>query len=203
MSAAHVCSNNRREGLLLDLPYRKERSYIHSADIFKELSSLAKENYSPDAYVRSLVLRTHARRRILVCFEKDEKAFGRFSIRTQAVDVPGYLVESEAEVRTRVPYDESDLRHAVIGTAPSARFAAPIEGYSAFEHLLVLMKITGSLGSREAWLCQVNFSDPLDNRLAVAVTFQYVLQGFHAFEVAQNGRTIGSAYAKLRIPNER
>jgi hypothetical protein len=44
----------------LNLPYRKNRHYIHSADIFQALIHLARDCFSPDAYLESLVLRRQA-----------------------------------------------------------------------------------------------------------------------------------------------
>ncbi|HEY2473019.1 MAG TPA: hypothetical protein VGI45_34880 [Terracidiphilus sp.] len=198
MAVAQVFPDKRLTAVQLDLPYRSERNYIHSADIFQALTRLAKGRFASDAYVKSLMLRTTSTRQVYASFEPVENAFGKFSLGLGSNEVHGSLVESDENVLRRVPYDESVLEKAVIGVAPSARFAAPVDGYTAFEHLLVLMKVTSSLGTREAWFCQVNLREPLLDSISIAVTFQYIIHGFAAFLVAQNERMIGSACATLR-----
>lgn len=197
MAVAQVFPD-KLSAVLLDLPYRAQRNYVHSADIFQSLSLLAQERFDSEGYVKSLVLRTQSTNQVSATFDPDQRAFGKFSLGFGTREVQGWLVETDVKVRRRVAYDEVSLQQGVLGDAPAARFAAPVPGYTAFEHVLVLLKVTSSLGQREAWFCQANLRRPLLDSMPVAVTFRCILRGFAAFDVFQNGRVIGSASATLR-----
>lgn len=183
----------------LCLPYRSHRNYIHSADIFQGLTDLAQARFESDTYVESLVLRRQAARQVRVSFEPTPQAIGSFAFRAGARRVPGWLVETDAEIHTRVPYDESRAMAAVVGGAGLACFTAPVAGYTAFEQLLVLLKVVGGQGQRDAWLCQANLRGPLLNTKPLTVRLRLrAMVRFFAFEVMQNEAMIGVAYASLR-----
>jgi hypothetical protein len=179
----------------LNLPYRGERDYIHSADIFQAVTDLAR-THNPDAYVESLVLRRQAVHQIRVAFEAAPQTIGTFSLRIAGDRERGWLVERNEVVRIRVPYDESPAMAAVVGGAGFARFAEPVAGYTAFEQLLVLLKVTS--GERTAWLCQTDFNRPLRNTEPLAVRLRRRAMRFLGFEIMQNEQTIGTASASLR-----
>ncbi len=179
----------------LNLPYRGERNYIHSADIFQAVTDLARAHNS-DAYVESLVLRRQAVHQIRMAFEAAPQMIGTFSLRIAGDRLRGWLVERNEDVRIRVPYDESPATAAVVGGAGFARFAAPVAGYTAFEQLLVLLKVTS--GESTAWLCQTDFNRPLRNTEPLAVRLRRRAMRFLGFEIMQNEQTIGTASASLR-----
>lgn len=183
----------------LCLPYRKDRNYIHSADIFQALTNLAEDRFASDAYVQSLVLRRQASRQIKVCFQAEPQMIGTFAIRVGAEQIHGWLVETDAEVLLRVPYDESWATAAVVGGAGFASFAEPVAGYTAFEQLLVLMKAASGHGERDAWLCRINMRRPLLNTKPLAVGLRLrAMQKFFSFEIFQEEKLVGEASAALR-----
>lgn len=183
----------------LCLPYRKDRNYIHSADIFQALTNLAEDRFASDAYVQSLVLRRQASRQIKVSFQAEPQMIGTFTIRVGAEQVHGWLVETGTEVLLRVPYDESWATAAVVGGTGFARFTEPVPGYTAFEQLLVLMKAASGQGGRDAWLCKINMRGPLFNTKPLAVGLRLrAMQRFFGFEIFQEEKLIGEASAALR-----
>ena len=121
---------------------------------------------------------------------------GTFGLRVAAEKVYGWLVETDEDVRIRVPYDESLAGSAVVGGAGFARFAEPVPGYTAFEQLLVLMKVTS--GHPTAWLCQTDFHGPLLDTKPLAVRLRRRAMRFLAFEIMQDEQMIGTASASLR-----
>lgn len=183
----------------LCLPYRKNRNYIHSADIYQALTNVAHERFAADAYIESLILRRQAARQIRVSFQAGPQMIGTFGIRTGGGQSRGWLMETEAEVLTRVPYDECWAAAAVDGGPGFARFTEPVAGYTAFEQLLVLMKVAGGQGGRDAWLGKIRLHAPLLDTKPLAVRLRMrALQRFFNFEILQEEHLIGEASASLR-----
>jgi hypothetical protein len=183
----------------LSLPYRSNRNYIHSADIFQSLTDVARRQFDSNTYVESLVLRRQAARQVRVAFEAMPQAIGTFSFRVGNERVRGWLAEADADIRVRVPYDESRATAAVVGGPGFARFVEPVTGYTAFEQLVVLLKVAGGQGRRDAWLCQANLQGPLLDTKPLAVRLRLrAMVRFFAFEVLQDEQLIGAAYAALR-----
>lgn len=199
MAPAQVFRDKKFVAVELCLPYRKDRDYIHSADIYQALTNVALERFAADAYIESLILRRQAERQIRVSFQAEPHMIGTFGIRVGGEQVRGWLVETEAEVRTRVPYDESRAAAAVIGGPGFARFTEPVAGYTAFEQLLVLMKVAGGQGGRDAWLGRISLRAPLLDTKPLAVRLRLrALQRFFNFEILQEEHLIGEASASLR-----
>jgi len=182
------------------LPYRADRNYVHSADIFQAFTELARERFAPGAYLKSLVLRHKASRQLRASFAAEPDPIGTFSLQAGEQEVRGALVETDASIGRRVPYDESRAVAAVVAAVDSAAFISPVPGYTAFEHLLVAMKVAGGDADREAWLCQVALLGPLLESVPLAVTVTRRLRLFHRFAIAQGGTDIGSACATWRFP---
>jgi hypothetical protein len=139
-------------------------------------------------------------RQIEISFQANVDAIGTFSIRSGEAQMRGWLVETDAKVACRVPYDEARAADAVITGTDSARFTKPVPGYTAFEQLLVLLKAAGGeAGKRDAWLCQVSLRGPLLETKPLTVNFRNrVLQRFFLFEIMQDEQLIGTACASLR-----
>jgi hypothetical protein len=145
------------------------------------------------------VLRRQASRQIKVSFQAEPQMIGTFGIRAGAEQVHGWLVETDAEVLLRVPYDESWAAAAVVGGAGFARFTEPVPGYTAFEQLLVLMKAASGQGGSDAWLCRINMRRPLLNTRPLGVGLRLrAMQKFFSFEIFQEEKLIGEASAALR-----
>jgi hypothetical protein len=199
MSSVQVFRDEELVTLDLCLPYRKNRNYIHSADIFQSLTNLAQDRFASGAYVESLVLRRQATRQIRISFQAEPNMVGTFGVRVGEEQVRGWLVETDTKVLVRVPYDESWAAAAVVGGPGFARFTEPVAGYTAFEQLLVLLKAAGGQGGRDAWLCKINMHGPLLNMKPLAVGLRLrAMQRFFAFEIFQEEKLIGEACASLR-----
>ena len=178
----------------LCLPYRSRRNYIHSADIFQSLMDVARARFSCDTYVESLVLRRQATHQIRLSFEATPNPIGAFALRAGKERVRGWIAETEADVCARVPYDESRAAAAVVGGPGFAQFVEPVAGYTAFEQLIILLKVTS--GEPDGWLGQANLRGPLLDSSPVAVRLRHRAMGrFFAFEILQHGQVIGDAYA--------
>lgn len=194
--STHAFSSKQLTAVDFRLPYRGDRTYIHSADIFRALADLAAARFACDAYVKSLVLRRQAVRQIRAAFEAAPQMIGTFSLCTRGARIPGWLVQSDEAVQSRVPYDESPALAAAVGGVGFARFAAPVPGYTAFEQLLVLLKVASGLDS--AWLCQADFDRPLLDTKPLAVRLRRTAMRFLAFEVMDEDHVMGTASAALR-----
>lgn len=199
MPSVEVFRDEELVPLELRLPYRRDRNYLHSADIFQALTNVAQDHFAPDAYIESLVLRRQAVRQIRISFQAEAQMIGTFGIRVGREQVRGWLVETDAEVLTRVPYDECWAVAAVVGGPGFAQFMEPVAGYTAFEQLLVLMKVAGGQGQHDAWLCKITLSSPLFNTKPLAVRLRLrALQRFFSFEILQDECLLGEASASLR-----
>jgi hypothetical protein len=184
------------EPVTLQLPFRQTRNYIHSTDIYPALTALAQQRVSPDAYVASLVLRRPAHHQLRVCFEQPAEMVGTFSICYGTAKIHGWLVETDEAVTLRVPYDESRAEAEVMYEAAVTRFAAPVPGYTAFEQLILLMKVALTADGVHVWLSQINLRGPLLETQPVAVRLrQSMQQRFHSFELLQADTIIGTATA--------
>lgn len=199
MSSAQVFRGRQLVGAGVCLAFRRDRNYIHSADIFQALRKFAQERFAPDAYIASLVLRRQAAHQIRISFQAEPQVIGTFGIRVGAEQIRGSLVETEADVVDRVPYDECRAARAVTGGFKFAFYTRPVAGYTAFEQLLVLLKAAGGLGRREAWLCKLTLRQPLPETEPLAVRLRLIgLKRFHGFDIFQGEQRIGEASACLR-----
>jgi hypothetical protein len=199
MTSVQVFRDKELVPVNVRLAYRGNRNYIHSADIFQALTKLAQERFASDAYLESLVLRRQAAQQIRISFQAELQMIGTFAIRLGGEQVCGSLVETKAEVLDRVPYDESRAADAVVGGFRFAFFTQPVDGYTAFEQLLVLLKAAGGLGRREAWLCKTTLRYPLVETKPLAIRLRLIsLRRFYGFDISQNEQLIGEASAYLR-----
>src|SRR5215831_9666512 len=122
MSSVQVFRESELVAVDVHLSYRTDRNYIHSADIFQALTTLAQERFAPDAYIESLILRRQATHQIRISFQAEPQMIGTFGIRVGREQIRGCLVETEEEVLDRVPYDESRAAKAVLGGFRFASF---------------------------------------------------------------------------------
>lgn len=198
MDRASLAGHEDLAAAALSLPFRSNRDYVHSTDIFQSVTALARERWGPDAYLTSLVLRRTASHQLRVSFEPERHAIGTFAIRDGSDEISGALVETDEAVLRRVPYDESRIIAAAVAGEHSASFASLADGYTAFEHLVVALKIAAGDVAGHAWLCQVKLLSPLLESAPLAVSVRQKLRLFHGFEIQQHGKPIGSACAASR-----
>lgn len=198
MASAQLVRDEQLSSVNLCLPYRKDRNYIHSADIYQALTSLARDRFDPDAFIASLILRRQAAHQIQISFHAEPSTVGTFSIRYKEEQTSGWLIETTEKVSVRVPYDESQAAAAVIERPKYAQFSAVIPGYTTFEQLIVLLKAASGQGKCDAWLCQVKLQRALRDSRPLAVNLRQRIDRFFAFEIVQDDLLAGSACAFVR-----
>jgi hypothetical protein len=161
--------------------------------------NLARDRFSIGAFVESLILRRPASHQVLACFQHHSNAFASFGVRNGQEHVRGWLVETDAPISQRVPFDEAPALAAVVKGTGVACFAKPLQGYTPFEQLVVLMKaLAAQVVPQEWWVSQVNLSSPLQaGRLEVKLR-QHILGCFLTGDIIQDGKFIGSARGVLK-----
>jgi len=177
------------------LPFRGARHYLHSSDIFPALNRLAQERFSPAAFVESLVLRRQATHQVQACFARTPGSIGDFRIRHSSQQIFGWLVETTTPVAVRVPFDEETAMRAANSGPGFACFRVPVPGYTAFEQLVLLMKVVAPQVGRHAWqFARIDLRAPLSESEAVAFRISETVAGrFFIGDISQAERLIGSA----------
>ncbi|MGA8762480.1 MAG: hypothetical protein WB562_06280 [Candidatus Sulfotelmatobacter sp.] len=184
------------------LPFRGLRNYLHSTDLFPALTSLAQQHFSPAAFVESMVLRRPVTHQVRASFVPEPKAFGTFRIRHLSQCIHGWLVETGVPISARVPFDEQTAVSAAICRRWFSCFHEPVQGYTAFEQLVVLMKVVSpQVGPHQWWFCRIELSAPLSEShpLSFAIR-ETVSDRFLVGDINQAHRLIGSAASVARNP---
>ena len=185
--------------IVLDVPLRGARDYVHSSDLFAVLDGLAKIHLSPDAHLQSLVLRRMAFHQVIAHFAPHADAFGTFSLCLGQDVTEGWLVEGRDAIARRVAFDETPIERAAVSRTGRVLLPAPVAGYTSFEQMIVLFKILCAQLRRGHWLLtQMNliapFKDHLPRELA---TVQTVLGQLMKAELRQGRGSIGQAQMVL------
>jgi len=188
-----------QEGIVLDLPFKGAREYLHSTDIVPALTELARNLYGPQAWVESLILRRPFRHAIQVSFEPAEGYSGSFRVRYEGESISGWLVETDSPVARRVPYDSSPISAAAVCGPDFARLVDSMPGFAPLDVVVSLVKIVGAQRtSRPWWLCQLNLDTPFTERFPIEVRVLHWRGGrFAVFDVLQADARIGSFRAIL------
>src|SRR5919205_593444 len=92
---------------LAELPFRGDRNYLHSTDLFPALSEYAQRHFSPTAFIENLILRRTIHHQVRIHFDEPEDAFGSFSVRNGMQRTKGWLVETNESVRRHIRFDEA------------------------------------------------------------------------------------------------
>jgi len=188
-----------RENLILDLPFKGSREYLHSTDLYPALMEVARESFGPQAWVHSLTIRRPFKRIIQVSFDPVEVSSGSFRIRNGGQDVPGWLLETDRLVTRRVPYDTSPLSAAAVSGSGCARILEALPGFPVLDVLVSLLKLVSDQVDRRHWLiCQLNLDVQLAEIFPVGVRIRNNLAGkFLVYDILQSGTVIGSARGML------
>lgn len=180
---------------LADLPFRGNRDYLHSTDLYPALTKFAQEQFPPDAFIDNLTIRRAVSHQVRVNLDGPKGAFGSFRVRHGIGRSKGWLVETDEPIVSRIPFDEITAAQAAIGGPGFACFKKLLPQYSVFELLLVLTKIvSGQQNGAHWWICQIDFHSPLrqiaplECRLKSKVSNRYLTLGIY-----QAGQAIGSA----------
>jgi hypothetical protein len=184
-----------RKPVKMSLPFRDSRNYLHSTDILLALMDLARDRFSSKAFVNSLMIRRPACHQVQACFDPEASAFASFGIRNGSEHVKGWLVETDERISLRIPFDESPAMSAVVCGPGFACFAEPVQGYTPFEQLVILMRALASqLGPQQWWVSQLNLCSPIVETRALEIRLRgNVLDRFLTGDISQDGHIIGSA----------
>jgi hypothetical protein len=183
------------EDLQLDLPFKGERKYLHSTDIYPALVDIARNRFGSEAWVDALTLRRPLTNVLQATFETATEFAGTFSLRKGSESIPGWLLDTGRPVTRRVPYDTSPIMAAAISFPGGARIVEPLPGFRMIDMVIGLMRIViNQVDTRRWWLCQLNLETPLAAVSPIQVCIQRNLGGrFLIMKIEQCGVVIGSA----------
>jgi len=166
-----MLSSQAEAKVLLDVPFRGDRDYVHSTDLFASLNDLAQQFLGPDAYLKTLVLRRRARRQVTAQFRPDVTAFGTFTFTASDRIMEGWLVESQMAINRRIVFQEAPIARAATSQEGRVALRSPVLGYSAIEQLIVLLKMLCAQCHPGAWLfTSIHLDYPLSEQAALAVS---------------------------------
>jgi hypothetical protein len=178
--------------IALDIPFRGDRDYVHSSDLFAALDVLA-GTFAPSAYPQRLTLRQPARRQVEVHFSPHREAFGTFALNSSRQTAQGWLVEGTRSITRRIAFDETAISRAAIMEPGRVFLSAPIGGFTAFEQMIVLFKILCAQSRAGTWLfTALELTRPMRSDEALGLTrTQTVLDRLIAADLDQNGQPVG------------
>src|SRR5215471_14205038 len=166
-----MLSSRAEAKVLLEVPFRGDRDYVHSTDLFGSLNDLAQQILVPDAYLKTLVLRRRARRQVTAQFRPDVTAFGTFTFTASDRIMEGWLVESQMAINRRIVFQEAPIARAATSQEGRVALRSPVLGYSAIEQLIVLLKMLCAQCHPGAWLfTSIDLDYPLSEQAALAVS---------------------------------
>ena len=181
--------------IVLDIPFRGSRDYVHSTDLFAALDGLAGLFLAPRAHLKNLSLRRQAHRQVAAHFLPHPDSFGSFALALPHQTLEGWLVESPTPITRRIVFDELAISRAAVSEPGRVSLPAPVKGYSGFEQRIVLFKMLCVQCRPGAWLFTgIDLDRALDGeaRLAVRRT-QTVLDRMVNARVDQDGEVVGHA----------
>jgi hypothetical protein len=180
---------------LVNLPFRGDRLYLHSTDLYPALAEFAHQQFSADAFVDRLTIRKAVNHQVRVNLDNSDKAFGNFRVRDRAKQTTGWLIEGDEPILSRIPFDEvTPMKEAICGPG-FARLNRLLPKYSAFELLVILAKIVSSQQNSAHWLiCQIEFYSPMREVAPLECRFsRQVSDHFQTLLIYQAGKVIASA----------
>lgn len=162
----------------MDVPFRGDRNYVHSTDLFAALDDLAGSYLGPSAYLTALTLRRRAYHQVAACFCPASDAFGTFLLATPGAALEGWLVEDPIPITRRVAFDEATIMRQAVSEPGRVSLHSPVEDYSTFEQLIVLFKMLCAQSHPGAWLfTSIILDHPLSSHAALAVSRTQIVLG--------------------------
>jgi hypothetical protein len=185
-------------GVALDVPFRGNRDYVHSTDLFEALENHSRA-LSPGSYLKNLILRHPARRQVRAQFTPQRDAFGTFELALPHRVLPGWLMEDRSPIMRRVAFDEAAIAREAIVEPGRAFLSAPVNGYSGFEQMIVLLKMLCAQIHPGPWLfASVALDRSLTGQTSIEVRrSQTVLGRMIDARLHQGGRETGRAQMVL------
>jgi hypothetical protein len=155
----------------LDIPFRGERDYVHSTDLFAALDELAGSFLGPNAYLKTLCLRRRAHHQVAVRFRPEPDAFGTFVFAAPEWTVEGWLVEDQAPITRRITFDEAAIARQAVSAQGRVFLQSPVKGYGSFEQLIVLFKMLCAQSHPGTWLfTSIALDRPLSKQAVLSVS---------------------------------
>jgi hypothetical protein len=177
----------------LDIPFRGERDYVHSTDLFAALDELAGSFLGPGAYLKTLSLRRQAHHQVAARFQPEPDAFGTFTFAAPEWAVEGWLVENPTPIARRIAFDEAAIAQQAVCGQGRVFLQSPVTGYSPFEQLIVLFKMLCAQSHPGRWLfTSIALERPLSKQAVLSVSqTQLVLSRMVEAMLYQNGLPAG------------
>lgn len=197
------CTLIAPETFSLDIPFKGNRDYLHSTDVFASLTELARENISVDAWLDSLLFRRPLRKRICATFQFRDQASGTFRVRCGSLTMSGWLVETDKPIVRRVAYDCGPLSSAMIFDARSLRLMHPVQDFTAIEVIVNMMQtLAYAAVPGHWWLCELSLQRPLTAEYPIEVRVsREVGRQCILFEIIQQNAVIGTSRLMRDIEN--
>lgn len=164
--------------IALDIPFRGDRDYVHSTDLFAALDGHAQQFLGTSAYLKRLTCRRRARRQVFAQFRPDPSAFGTFALATQDTILEGWLLETRMPVIRHIAFDEASIARNAICEQGRVCLRSSVQGYSAFEQLIVLLKLLCAKSRLGAWVfTAIDLDCPLTQLAPLAVQRKQLVLG--------------------------
>jgi hypothetical protein len=168
----------RQPNIALDIPFRGDRNYVQSSDLFATLEKFAKDCLSEHAYPQKLELRRMALHKVEASLVSSPLAFGTFEIRNGQAVTMGWLIETRHAIERRIPYDEAPVANAAIVEPGRVFLKAPIQGYTALDQVVILVKILGAqLKVGRCLVAKLDLSRPFREHMPVELNLLQTLLG--------------------------
>ena len=174
--------------IALDIPYRGNRNYVQSSDLFAALERIARDRLSKDSYPQKLELRRLASCKVQASLAAHPSAFGTFEIRSGPAVTMGWLIETGQIIERRIPYDEAPVANVALVEPGRAFLAAPVHGYTALDQAVILVKILGAqLKVGRCFVAKLTCSKPFCEHQPVELNLlQTILGRSQIIAISQN-----------------
>ena len=198
--------------IVLDVPFRGDRTYVHGTDIFGELQLCLPDLVSStDSYLSSIAFHrkaTHSVGASLGQPPRRASAIGRFLISTRTEKVEGYISETNEQLSRRIPYNEEsiligsnmDYSRRAISITPHTSYTS-IQTIVASMKALCLATITPTQGH---WMFgRLDLSRPLPDRiqsLEVELT-RVIANKFAVADLQSDDTSLGSIRFIKDVPS--
>ena len=151
--------------MLLELPYKGNRDYLHGTDIFQFLDNYFRSKY---AFLDSLSFRAFANTQLKISFGKPsspmQTIYAEGIVKYPLKETQFWLVDSGSIVTTRTPFDESIITKFAIIESDQVVLDRPNK-FKLIEKLVILTKFCSnfiSLLNTGRWILgKIHLSQPL------------------------------------------
>lgn len=183
------------DNVVLDLPFKGTRDYLHSTDIFPALDELARAKFGSDTLLETLILRKPIRHAILVSFTPQLSFSGSFRARHSSGFAVGWLGETKTPLLRRNPLDILALTETAEVDVGYARLEKRVPGCAILDQVVSLIKlVVAQTAEGRWWLSQIHFErhfteiSPIETRIRRNFNNRFL-----SFDILEAGDVIGFA----------